>query len=116
MTGEQTVNNVKNVFSKETLIHAGKVLVGAAISEGINYGMDYAARQLTSGKTKKVPHEIGGLVVAVGGAVIKQPSVACGGLVDSGVNLVRDLTGFDITKPAQGAEKIADRTLSEDVI
>lgn len=116
MAGEQAVQNVKKVFSKDTLIKAGKVFVGAAASEIINYGADYAASKLTNGKTRKVPHEVGGLVVAVSGAIVKQPAVSVGGLVDTGVNLVRDLTGFDINKPAQGAEKIADRTLSEDVI
>lgn len=113
MAGETPVTNIKKTFSKETLIKAGKVVLGVAASEGINYGADYAAQKLTAGKTKRVPHEIGGALVAIGGAVLKQPAVAVGGLVDLIVNGVRDLTGLDVTKPADAASKVADRATTE---
>lgn len=113
MAGETAVNNVKKTITKETFVKAGKVVVGVALSEVINYGADYTAQKLTAGKTKRVPHEIGGAVVAIGGAVVKQPAVVVGGLVDLMVNGVRDLTGFDINKPAKGAEEIAKRATTE---
>lgn len=110
MAGETAaVKDIKKTFSKETLIKAGKVVLGVAVSEGINYGADYAAQKITNGKTQRVPHEIGGAVVAIGGAVAKQPAIAVGGLVDLVVNGVRDLTGLDVTNPADAAGKIADR-------
>lgn len=103
MTGNEVI---KTAFSKEGLVNGGLVLGGLIGSELLNYGGDFAVRK-ASGDKYKMPHEIGGLVVAGVGAAIGQPIVAAAGLGNSALNLGYDLLGVNFLDPVGAAKELA---------
>lgn len=104
---------IKTAFSKEGVVNGGLVLLGLMGSEVLNYGGDYAVRKASGGKYK-MPHEIGGLVVAGVGAATGQPIFAAAGLGNSVLNLGYDLLGVNFLDPVGAAkelvEGVADKT------
>ena len=105
MTGADKV--IKTAFSKEGVVNGGLVLLGLMGSEVLNYGGDFAVRKASGGKYK-MPHEIGGLVVAGVGAATKQPIVAAAGLGNSALNLGYDLLGVNFLDPVGAAKELAE--------
>ena len=104
------VQEIKKFVSKETLYNGGRVLAGLGVSEIINYGGDYVVRKLSKGKYK-MPHEVGGVVTALGAGVgLKDPIIAAAGLGDAGLNFLWDVVGFNALDPVGSAKKLADKT------
>lgn len=104
MTGADKA--IKTAFSKEGLINGGKVLGGLVLSEGINFGGDYAVRKASKDKYK-MPRVIGGATTALTGALLKEPIIAAAGLGDAGINLAWDLLGVNVLDPVGSAKKLA---------
>lgn len=100
---------VKGAFTKKTGKNAALIGLGIGAAE---FG-DYLIKKV--GKTDKVPDGVSGLFVAGIAAAFKQPAISIGGLVDTGVVTVRTLTGYDVTKPAEGVNNMSKNNSDEKV-
>ena len=111
MSGEKDA--VKKVFTKETAVKAGKVTVGIAAAEIIDFGL---SKIKIDGKEGAIPNGVGGFVAATLAALGKQPAIVVGALADSTIVITRTVTGYDVTKPKDGIDNMKTNNTDEKVV